>query len=218
MDSRLAIIQQVAALIPSSNGSDCTLIAVDGRDGSGKTIFANELVTACKRASIRPVIQISIDNFHNQRALRYRLGKTSPAGFYHDSYDYQRFSRYVLGPLGAGGSRQYKSRSHDLETDEILDDEPFESAPPDSIVIIDGLFLHRPELVDEWQMSIYLHVSPEICAERMMVRDGNCPQLVPEDRYFGGLLLYLESCKPQEKATVVIDNSQIASPVILHRR
>lgn len=212
---RSIVITEAAKQIPESQGDDCTLVAVDGRDAAGKTMFARELASACKMASGRSVIRISLDDFHNARPLRYRLGKQSPEGFYSDSYDYDRFRKFVLEPLQPGGSRLYKRRCHDLETDEVFDDEPFETAPPSSIVIVDGLFLHRPELVEEWHMSVYLHAEPEICAERMQIRDGLAPRLVPEDRYFGGVLLYLESCRPQEKATLVIDNSNIEVPVLI---
>lgn len=213
---RSTLITEVANKIPDANGNDCTLVAVDGRDASGKTMFADELASACRQMSSRSVIRISIDDFHNTRALRYRLGKQSPQGFWLDSYDYDRFRKFVLEPLSAGGSRRYKRRCHDLETDEVFDDEAFEEvAPPSSIVIVDGLFLHRPGLVGVWHMSVYLHAEAEVCAERMRVRDGFAPRLVPEDRYFGGVMLYLEACDPRAKATVVIDNSCIEKPVLL---
>lgn len=213
--ARAALLAEIADRIPQSQNGNATLVAIDGRDGSGKTVFANELAQACKQTCKRSVIRISIDDFHHPKSIRYRLGPKSPQGFWEDSYDYDRFRQFVTQPLGPSGSGQYKPRSHDLETDEVLDDEPWLTAPSSSIVIVDGLFLHRKELVDAWVLSVFLDASPEVCAERMMLRDGNAPKLVPEDRYFGGLLLYTESCQPKDKASIIVDNSVFASPLLV---
>lgn len=214
---RSTLLSDIADQIHQSKNGNATLVAIDGRDGSGKTVFANELAQACKQRCKRNVIRISIDDFHHPKSIRYRLGPKSPQGFWEDSYDYHRFHKFVTQPLGANGSGQYKPRSHDLETDKVLDDEPWATAPLSSIVIVDGLFLHRHELVDAWDMSIFLDVSPEVCAERMMLRDGDAPKLVPEDRYFGGLLLYTESCHPKDRASIVVDNSVFASPLVVKK-
>lgn len=209
---RAQIIDIVVQNIPSAGSTECTLVAVDGRDASGKTTFADELASACRISLTRPIIRISIDDFHNPRSLRYRLGKTSPEGFYRDSYDYDRFRRFVLEPLGPGGSREYKPRSHDLDTNDAFDSEPSLEAAPCSVVIVDGLFLQRPELAGAWDMVVYLHATAEVCAKRMAVRDGKAPELSPESRYFGGIKMYLDACKPLETATLVVDNDDLAMP------
>lgn len=212
---RHALLADIADRIPLLKNGNATLVAIDGRDGSGKTVFANELAQVCKHRCKRKVLRISIDDFHHPKSIRYRLGPKSPQGFWEDSYDYDRFRRFVIQPLGANGSGQYKPRSHDLETDEVLEDEPWLTAPSSSIVIVDGLFLHRQELISAWSMSVFLDVSPEVCAERMMLRDGKAPNLVPEDRYFGGLQFYTESCHPKDKASIVVDNSVFTSPLLV---
>jgi uridine kinase len=76
-------------------------MAVDGVDGVGKTTFADRLGVAIERIG-RPVIRSSIDGFHNPRELRYRRGRTSPEGFYLDSYDYAALRAHLLDPLGPG--------------------------------------------------------------------------------------------------------------------
>lgn len=106
MATRQRLLARVASLIPAARGSDCTLVGVDGRDGAGKTFFADELAAAAKHGG-RVVVRISLDDFHHQRARRYRLGSQSPEGFFMDSYDYEAFAERVLRPLGSGGSRVY---------------------------------------------------------------------------------------------------------------
>ena len=46
MATRQRLLARVASLIPAARGSDCTLVGVDGRDGAGKTFFADELAAA----------------------------------------------------------------------------------------------------------------------------------------------------------------------------
>ena len=47
------------------------LVAIDGFDGAGKTVLARELVTLVSARGTRPVINVSMDNFHHPRARRY---------------------------------------------------------------------------------------------------------------------------------------------------
>ena len=62
-------------------------VAIDGVDGVGKTMLADELVDAvCTKG--RPVIRASIDGFHNPRSVRYRLGQNSPVGYFQDSFNH----------------------------------------------------------------------------------------------------------------------------------
>ncbi|KAF5620261.1 AAA domain protein [Fusarium sp. NRRL 52700] len=162
MDSQKdQLLAHLASKIPPSNG-DCVLVGIDGRDGAGKTTFANDLATRCRHVlHPRQIIRISIDDFHNVRETRYHRGSTSPEGFFLDSYDYELFHRLVLEPLGPNGSRRYKTRSHDLTTDRVVaEDEPVCEAPRGSIVIIDGMFLHRPELAGAWDFGPHGNLVP----------------------------------------------------------
>jgi hypothetical protein len=47
---------------------------------------------------------IHVDDFMHVRSVRHRRGRNSPEGYFHDSYDYESLTRYVLEPLaGSGG-------------------------------------------------------------------------------------------------------------------
>src|SRR5689334_1726908 len=59
------------------------LVAVDGRSGSGKSTFADELASLLTAAGIS-VVRSTTDSFHNDRDTRYRLGTRSPEGYYRD--------------------------------------------------------------------------------------------------------------------------------------
>ena len=92
-------------MVPPLLGDGCVPVGIDGGDGSGKTTFADDLA-AVLRSVGRAAARVSVDDFHNPREVRYRRGRTSPSGFWLDSFDYDRLREYVLAPLGPGGSRR----------------------------------------------------------------------------------------------------------------
>jgi len=122
----------------------------------------------------------------------------------------------VLDPLGPGGSRQYRSKAHDLASDLVL--HPAHNvAPAGSVLVVDGLFLHRDELVGVWDFSVFLDVPFEVTAKRMAARDGTVPdsQHASMRRYVGAQELYLRECTPHQRASVVIDNAVLDAPRLL---
>lgn len=212
--ARAAVLAQVAGLVPAATDGACTRVGVDGVDGSGKTVFAAELADALRTAG-REVLQVSLDDFHHVREVRYRRGRTSPEGFWLDSFDYPRFAAEVLRPLGPGGSGRYRPRGHDLATDEVLD-EPFATAPPGAVLVVDGLFLHRDELEGLWDFTVFLDVPFEVTAARMAGRDGTHPD--PEHptmaRYVQAQRRYFAERAPWTRADVVVDNADVERPVV----
>ena len=184
------------------------MIAVDGVDGSGKTTFASQLACAIDGAG-RPAVIVHEDDFLAPRKTRYRLGRESPEGFFRDSYDLGALIRHVLDPLRPGGDRRVRRRMFDHRTDAPID-APVEEVPGNAVVIVEGMFLHRDELVDRWDWSVFLDVPFAETARRMARRDGSHPD--PEHptmrRYVEGQRIYFAACRPRERATVVMDNTR----------
>lgn len=214
-DSSLArrdLLRRVADLVPASTGGDCVRVGIDGVDGAGKTVFAGELADAL-RGRGRRVVRISVDDFHNVMAVRYRRGPSSPEGFWLDSFNYERLRVDVLEPLGPGGSRRYRALAHDLASDRVLDPE-YEVAAAGSVLVIDGLFLHRDGLAGVWDFSVFLDVPFEVTAKRMATRDGSIPdpQHASLRRYVEAQRLYFGECHPQDRASAVIDNAVFDAP------
>ena len=165
------------------------LIAVDGIDGAGKTVFADGLAEVFAEGG-STVFRSSIDGFHRPRSERYARGRRDPLGFYLDSYDYARFEAEVL--------------------------DPFRRSAASAVLVVDGIFLHRDELVRNWDFSVFLRVTFDMAYARMSKRDG-CPAL-PEHpanrRYLEGQLLYFAACQPWTCASMVIDNNDLAAPSV----
>ncbi|WP_233625488.1 uridine kinase [Actinoplanes sp. ATCC 53533] len=211
---RRDVISRVARQIPVSDGRACTRVAVDGPDGSGKSTFADELAAAT-RALDHPVVRVSLDDFHNVRAVRYQRGRESPEGFWQDSFNYRRFHSDVLEPFAPGGSRRYRAAAHDLATDTMLDPEP-STALPGTVLIVDGLFLHRDEIVDAWDLSVFLDVPFSVTANRMASRDGTNPDPGHPSmrRYVEAQRIYFNACAPRQRADILIDNRDLSTPRI----
>ena len=183
-----------------------SLVAVDGVDGSGKTTFARLLSDACARRG-RTAQVVHLDDFLNPEAIRYGRGRTSPEGYFLDSYDLASFTTKVLDPLGLGGNRTIVPRAFDHHTDMPVNPPPV-AVPPHAVVIVEGMFLHREELRSRWDLSVFLDVPFAVTARRMALRDGTHPD--PEHpslrRYVEGQRLYLSRCRPSQRATYVIQN------------
>lgn len=207
------VLAEVAGRVVQRIRAPVTRVAVDGIDGAGKTTFADELAGALRVRGL-PVIRASVDGFHHPREIRYRRGRDSSVGYYLDSFDYDRLRRVLLDPLSPGGTGSYVSAVHDVGSDEMVDLEP-EQAADSSVLVFDGIFLHRPELVDYWDCSIFLRVDRPIAVERMKRRDGAVDATLERPRYAEGQRLYLESCRPDELATVVVDNDVLNEPKLL---
>jgi uridine kinase len=88
------------------------------------------------------------------------------------------------------------------------------SAPRDAVLIVDGIFLHRPELRDLWDWSVWLEVPWDVAYARMALRDGSDPDPdAPSNaRYREGQELYLDEADPKAAASVIIDNADLAHP------
>ena len=164
------------------------------------------------------MIRASVDDFHNPRNLRYARGRYSPDGFYLNSYDYDSFRRLLLGPLSSDGSGHYVAKQFDLDNDQPFDLDP-QQAEPAAALIVDGIFLHRPELRSCWDLSIFLKVDFDISLPRGAARgqsfDAIDPASPPHQRYVGGQRRYLAECTPEQRADIVINYNDLQAPTIL---
>ena len=192
-------------------------VCIDGVDASGKTTIADLLAVELREH--KPVIRVSIDGFHNPKEIRYEKGRNSPLGYYMDTTNYESIINNVLGPLGPNGNLEYKTKIFNfIENSEV--NAPIQKAKQDSILIMDGVFLLRPELIDYWDLKIFIDVDFKITLKRATKRDGyylgEKEEIIEkyELRYIPGQKIYFEKVSPQEKADIVIDNSDFENPII----
>lgn len=201
------VYAQIVAATPSPGRA--VLVAVDGVDGSGKTTFADRLAAAYDDAGLRAVT-VHADDFLNPKSVRYRLGRSSPEGFFLDSIDLEALRAKVIDPV-KNAEQLIIPRHFDHAADMPVAPEPTVIGPR-SVVIVEGMFLHRDELQEVWDCSVFLDVPFEVSVGRMARRDGSHPDPahVSNQRYVQGQKLYLSQCAPKERAGVVVDNSLVA--------
>jgi uridine kinase len=217
LGGRQDVLTAVAHAVSRTPAPDVIRVAIDGVDGAGKTHFADELEDVLKALG-RSVIRASVDGFHNPRAVRYRKGRTSPEGFFHDSYDYEQLKAALLDPLSPGGSGHYRVAVFDHRSDSPVHS-PTQTAASGDILLFDGIFLHRPELRGYWDYSIFLDVRFAVSIPRGAQRDDSSPDPVAasNERYVRGQELYLRSSEPKRFATVTINNDELLAPYIVER-
>ena len=196
-------------------------ICVDGRDGAGKSTFADRLGSALRDGGAE-VHRASIDDWQRPSVDRYRRGRESPEGYYLDSFDSEAVRRELLDPFAPNGSGRCRLAAADAVSDREFERVTIEVGPR-AVLVFDGVFLHRPELAGCWELSIYLRVDEAVALDRGVRRDtarshdGEGERRLYERRYAPGQTLYHDAVRPELVADVVVDNTDLARPVILRR-
>jgi uridine kinase len=136
--------------------------------------------------------RLSVDDFLRPRAERYRRGALSPEGYYRDLFDLAA----VVDACRADDAGH-------------------------ATLVVDGVFLLRPELRPLWTLSVYLAIPEQTSLQRALVRDvpvfGSAAEVERRyrERYLPGQALYRRDADPERHANVVVDNTDPESPVVL---
>lgn len=222
MTPRLRLLRELAAHIDALARPHPVRVAIDGVDAAGKTTLADELAVVIGARGGR-VIRASLDGFHNPRAVRHRRGPHSPEAYYLDSFDTGALRRVLLEPLGPGGGLRYRTAVYDYRTESLVETAE-RRAPADAVLLFDGVFLLRPELDGCWDYAVFVDAPFEITLRRAERRDTalfGAPDAVRERyvrRYVPGQRLYLESCRPRDRADAIVDNADARAPTLEIRR
>ena len=82
----------------------------------------------------------------------------------------------------AGGDRRYRTARLRLPYGLDRRGTASGSAAADAVLVLDGVFLQRPELCDGWEVAIFVAVEPEECLRRALERDARALRLTGRDR------------------------------------
>ena len=178
--------------VPSQRGighlPDPRILLVDGIDGSGKTSFAGRLADTM-RASGASVALVHVDDF------RLPVSWEDPVG----------------------EEEIYWSRYFDLQA---LQTEVAILAGSGTLVVLEGVFVLRlPELASN--PLVYLEVDFAVAAHRILLRDtarGRTAEDVRhriESRYFPAQRRYRADYSPCERAAMLIDSTDPATPRLI---
>lgn len=214
--TRAQLLAALADRIAAQRRPPPLRVAIDGIDAAGKTELADELTAPLAARGI-PVIRASLDGFHRPRTERYRRGEYSPEGYFEDAFDHATLRQALLLPLGPGGDRRYLQAVYDYRRDAPLD-APAHEAPEDAVLLVDGVFLLRPELDPHWDLRLFVDVTFDVALQRALARDAalfGSPAAVRERylrRYLPAQRRYLQECRPRERADIVIRNDDPKTP------
>ena len=91
------------------------------------------------------------------------------------------------------------------------------------MLLFDGVFLQRWELAALWDLTVWVDASFEITVERAVARDARnrtdaaAVRSKYDHRYVPGQRLYLEQCRPNERADIVFGNADPENPTVRFR-
>ncbi|GAA2127556.1 cytidylate kinase family protein [Streptomyces synnematoformans] len=211
--SRGELIRRLAEAVGSVTAAHPVRVAVDGPPAAGKTTLADELAVVL-RAEGREVIRATVDDFLFPRAQRYRRGRYSAEGCYFDAHDRAALCRVLLDPLGPGGHRRFRHAVYDRDAD-APSSPPETTAAADAVLLFDGVFLLRPELVDRWDLRIFVSVPFEQTVRRARARDAADAADTERSwrhRYLPAQQLYVATARPTRRADIVVHNDPLQRP------
>jgi uridine kinase len=130
----------------------------------------------------------------------------------------------LLRPLGPGGDRVHVTRVFDMQADRAIHVSP-RTASRDAVLLLEGVFLLRPELREQFDYTVFLDAPFDVCLTRALARDT---QATGDDaaairaryasRYWPAQRLYFAEVGPRELADLVIDHADPLAPSIARER
>lgn len=214
--TRDEMLSRLAEAVGSVTVAHPTRVAVDGPPATGKTTLADELAVILREQG-RDVIRATIDDFLFPRAQRYPRGEYSAEGCYFDTHDYDALKRVLLDPLGPGGDRRFQHAVYDRAADTVLSP-PVTTAPADAVLVFEGVFLMRPELIDRWDLRIFVSTALEKTVDRAVVRDRLVSSQAEverrwRERYIPSQQFYFATVHPTRQADIIVHNDEPQLPV-----
>jgi uridine kinase len=122
-----------------------------------------------------------------------------------------------LTPLGPGGDRRYQPAVYDLHTDTAVSP-PVTTAPAGAVLLLDGVFLLRPELAGRWDLTIFVSAAFERILDRARIRDlallGSAAEVERRfrTRYLPAQQLYYAAARPADHADIIVRNDEPRRP------
>ena len=200
-----------------------SLIAVDGIDGSGKSVLAERLGAAAADLGINAVV-LAVDDF--RRPVDW--GRRPPGDarseadlYYEEYYDLPLLDQCLAAFLGGDASVEipvFDSAAHRLDGRRTI---VFGAA---TVAIVEGVFALRLANLATGGALIYVRTSFAAARERIVRRDtqrgrdrGDVIHRITA-RYFPAQERYLREFDPLIRADVLVDHEILGAPRIVHLR
>lgn len=95
---------------------------------------------------------------------------------------------------------------------------PVTAAPADAVLVFDGVFLLRPELIERWDLRIFVSTALERTVDRAVIRERRVSARADierrwRERYIPSQQLYFATARPTQYADFVVHNDEPQRPV-----
>jgi uridine kinase len=194
-------------------------VAVDGHTAAGKSTMGDELAEHLA-ATGRVVLRASLDDFKRPWSERHRYDRTSGEGYYRNAFDLDAARRLLLDPAAPDGSGRVALCGIDPLT-QVDHSDVIVDMPVHGVLVVDGVFAFRPPLDSCWDLGIWLAVAPDVARVRAVGRDAEATgdeseaERLVRERYLASERVYIAEVDPMRRAQIVIDNTNVAAPVVL---
>lgn len=193
------------------------VIGVTGIDTSGKSVMTTLLAEELKRSGISVQI-VRLDDFHRARTERHIEGLPEPVQFYEHTFDFERLRNEILKPIRDEGRLETTLICLDLLDDTWTVEREF-SVNEETVVLLEGVFLFRPDISHFLDLVIFLQVEEGTVIDRASTRDIPVHGEAIMDRYRSKYLpaqrKYLEEYPAERNADVIIDNNDWENPIVI---
>ncbi|MGZ4107245.1 MAG: kinase [Tumebacillaceae bacterium] len=179
------------------------IVGIDGMSGSGKTTLAEKVKRELTTRGI-DVAVVHIDDHIVDRSTRYNTGEEQWREHYFIQWDVPLLTTMLFEKAKQG--TELLLDFYDLENDTLSSGTV--RLPENGILLIEGVYLQRPEWRDFLDYLVYLDCPRDTRFERVTQRE----QLGPVDqqrlekyrkRYWAAEDYYLETVKPLQMADLV---------------
>lgn len=186
------MITRLSALISQSRPPEGPMVVgVTGMDTSGKsemtTLLAQELETAGLSIQI-----VRLDDFHRTRSGEDGGSLPDPVQFFDSTYDFERLRNEILKPIRDEGQLEKTLICLDMLEETWSVERKF-LVKSDTIVLLEGIFLFRPDIAHFLDLIIHLHVDEVLSSQSR----------------------YLEEYPAERNADVIIDNNDFENPIVI---
>jgi phosphoglycolate phosphatase-like HAD superfamily hydrolase/uridine kinase len=211
-DRKKPVYEQIKKAADRKKQKDRPLvIGINGIDCSGKTEFADGLEKFLKNQGIRTQM-IYLDDFHNPKKVRY-AGRNQAENYFNRSFNISLLVEKLLKPAREKGRVSTTLTLLDVNTDKANVGKNY-TITPDTVVIVEGVFLFRNEVAPYLDYKVYLDIPFEESKRRAVTRDPAATVTKYDEKYLPAQQKYINELAPASIADMVLDNTDWRHPII----